>query len=155
MYIVHFHSGLVVSLYPYAIFRGMVVCDCYLIGGRCCDMPYTSLSQFGLSSNCNAHISIIGIAVHSIVSSAGSSATHRSQRHTNRNDFRRCSRREVRSVYCVKSKYAIQHSSPGCMSRDAVNTMRPLSSGLWVIFTGSALPLPHIEGDLRLASMND
>lgn len=82
-----------------------------------------------------AHISISGIAVHSVVSSAGSSETHRSQRHTNRNDFRRCSRREVRSVYCDRSKYAMQHSSPGRMSRDAVKTMRPLSSGLWMIFT--------------------
>lgn len=113
-----------------------------------CGIPYTLLSQFGLPGNRNAHISIIGIAAHSIVSSAGSSATHRSQRHTNRNDFRRCSRREVRSVYCVKSKYAIQHSSPGRISRDAVNTIRPLLSGLWVIFTGSTLLLSNIEGPL-------
>lgn len=70
-------------------------------------------------------VSIIGIVFHGDVSSTGSSETHRSHLQVKRNEFFRCWRRVARSVYCVRSKYDIQHSSPLLMSRDAVNTIRP------------------------------
>ena len=80
--------------------------------------------------------SIEGIASKRLLSVSSSSEAHFSHWQRNLNDFRRCWRRESKSTSRVKSKYEMQHSSPGRMSRDAVKTIRPVSSGLWIICDG-------------------
>ena len=66
-------------------------------------------------------------------SSEHSSAPHRSHWHVKENWSCRCLLLVLMSTSPNKSMYDIQHSSPAAMLRDAVNTIRPWSSGLCVI----------------------
>lgn len=66
-------------------------------------------------------------------SSGHSSARHRSHWHVKENWSCKCLLLVLMSTSPNKSMYDIQHSSPAAILRDAVNTIRPWSSGLCVI----------------------